>query len=213
MKNLHFVFAAGMCALSLTGCTSPSRPPEAQDTLLHHETASRAPRKPFDDLARSQAQKGPKDVYARGLDEEDGELLSQRSEGVSLWGEGSEQLPVYMDDSRVLKTAFFGFDESSLSAESRQALKALVRELPLGDPSAKILVVGRADWFGSEDYNMSLGDRRARSVLSYLTAIGVPASRMELLSRGKLDATPGKVGDAKSLSAQDRRADIYKLWP
>lgn len=215
IKNVYSLMFVCIGAFLLNGCMrSGSRPPEAGDTLLNHENARRRSSGKGGEGSDSFSHKGrhSKDLYARGFDGEGHDLLSERDPHLSLLGAGNFGVPVYLDSSRLLKTTFFDFDDASLSPESRQVLKGFVAEVSLESPAHKILVVGRADWFGSEDYNMSLGDRRARAVVNYLTSLGVGASHMELRSRGKLDATPGRDGDSKSLSAKDRRVDIYRLW-
>ena len=69
------------------------------------------------------------------------------------------------------------------------------------------MLVGRADPRGTVEYNMALGARRSSSVISYLTALGVPASQLRETSRGALDAT----GSDSTAWQLDRRVDIDVL--
>lgn len=53
------------------------------------------------------------------------------------------------------------------------------------DGSRKVLVEGHCDSRGTSNYNMMLGERRAKSVKQYLVKAGIPGSRIEVVSYGK----------------------------
>ena len=78
----------------------------------------------------------------------------------------------------------------------------------LDNPARGLLLEGRCDWYGTAEYNLALGDRRAASARDYLITLGIEPSRLEILSKGSLDASPGL---SKIESAQDRRADLIVL--
>ena len=67
---------------------------------------------------------------------------------------------------------------------------------------------GHCDWYGTEDYNLALGDRRANSARDYLTTLGIGIDRIDTLSKGSLEATAGL---SKSESGQDRRVELIIL--
>jgi outer membrane protein OmpA-like peptidoglycan-associated protein len=48
-----------------------------------------------------------------------------------------------------------------------------------------ILVEGQCDERGTDEYNMALGDRRARATMNYLAALGIATNRMSTVSYGK----------------------------
>jgi peptidoglycan-associated lipoprotein len=73
---------------------------------------------------------------------------------------------------------------------------------PLKGRSVKL--VGRADPRGTDEYNLGLGSRRAESVRSYLTRLGVPAARLSPSTRGDLDAS----GTDETSYRRDRRVDL-----
>jgi peptidoglycan-associated lipoprotein len=54
---------------------------------------------------------------------------------------------------------------------------------------ARILLTGAADPRGSEEYNLALGERRARSVERFLVTMGVAHERISLHSVGEENAT------------------------
>ena len=68
----------------------------------------------------------------------------------------------------------------------------------------KMKLVGRADPRGSEEYNMTLGQHRADSVMKYLETKSLAKAMMASTSRGEMDA----VGDDEPAWAHDRRVDI-----
>ena len=50
--------------------------------------------------------------------------------------------------------------------------------------TVKILVEGHCDERGTEDYNLALGEKRAKSTFDYLTSLGVTPDRMKIISYG-----------------------------
>lgn len=107
----------------------------------------------------------------------------------------------------VLPSVFFGFDSSSVSASERSKLQDAADHL-MQNPGDGLLIEGHADWYGTAEYNLALGDRRANSVRDYLSTLGISSGRIETLSKGSLEATSGL---SKSESGEDRRADLIIL--
>jgi len=100
---------------------------------------------------------------------------------------------------------YFGFDEFVLSSKATAALQEAAKCIK-SVPNRTVRVEGHCDPRGTEEYNLALGDRRARSVVKYLRRLGVPSSRMRPVSKGKLDAT----GSSKASWAQDRK--VLFIW-
>ena len=74
--------------------------------------------------------------------------------------------------------AFFDFDKDTLKKEGKASLDALVKDMKL-DQVEYITVVGHTDRIGSDSYNQKLSERRANTVAKYLTAKGVPATKIK----------------------------------
>ena len=89
-------------------------------------------------------------------------------------------------EPRIVKV-LFDFDESDIREDAEQVLNDAVLELE-ENPDAQILVTGRADVRGSEEYNQRLGSRRAEAARQYMLAKGIDPDRIRILSRGELDA-------------------------
>ena len=102
----------------------------------------------------------------------------------------------------------FGFDESDLLPDDRYVLDQIGKCLTTGPlKGRRIQLVGRADSRGEDEYNMALGERRASSVKSYLSGLGVVGENIVSTSRGELDAT----GTDEEGWARDRRVDLVLL--
>ena len=104
-------------------------------------------------------------------------------------------------------SVYFGFDSVAISATERGKLQLAANHL-LENPGDALLIEGHCDWYGTTEYNLALGDRRANSARDYLTTLGVDNSRVETLSKGSLDSISGL---SKAASSQDRRVDIIVL--
>lgn len=87
----------------------------------------------------------------------------------------------YSDESTEilnLQNVFFGFNQSTLTMESKRALDKVVTVLK-ANPHLKILVSGHTDSRGSAEYNISLSKRRARNSRNYLINQGIKSSRIK----------------------------------
>lgn len=111
------------------------------------------------------------------------------------------------DDGRAfgLQTIHFDFDSNLLTKEAR-ALLAQDAELMKSHSSAKVQIEGHCDNRGGIQYNIALGERRARSVKKYLEDLGVPASHLTTISYGK--ERPLVPGNDEEAYAKNRRANF-----
>jgi peptidoglycan-associated lipoprotein len=109
----------------------------------------------------------------------------------------------------ILCTVYFDFNMYNIRADQRDTLDAAAKTLA-GDSSQKVVAVGYTDWYGSDQYNLALGDRRANSVKTYATQIGAGAGQIETLSEGKLNAPTGVAKDSPE-AQHSRRVDLVKL--
>ena len=107
----------------------------------------------------------------------------------------------------VLPSVYFGFDSSSVAASERLKLQEAAEHLEQNSED-HLLVEGHCDWYGTSEYNLALGDRRANSISDYLDTLGITPERIEKLSKGSLEAISGS---SKELSLKDRRADLILL--
>lgn len=101
-----------------------------------------------------------------------------------------------------IQDAFFGYDESTLSADAQAALTTSASWLK-SHPQYNLLVEGHCDERGTEQYNLALGDRRANTAKEYLTTLGVDAGRIRTVSYG--EERPFDAGHDDSAWAKNRR--------
>lgn len=74
----------------------------------------------------------------------------------------------------------------------------------VANPSVRVTIEGHCDERGTREYNLALGERRANAAANYLSARGVDAARMTVISYGK--ERPIALGSDAASWAQNRRA-------
>lgn len=102
---------------------------------------------------------------------------------------------------------YFDFDSYELKSESRDILKAKA-ELLKSHPDLKMVIEGHCDERGTEEYNLALGERRARAAYEFLILLGVDADRLTIISYGEerpLDLAHNEMAWAKN------RRDEFRL--
>ena len=104
----------------------------------------------------------------------------------------------------LLPSVYFQFDQSFVRPEDRSSMQEAADFLQR-NPEARLIVEGHCDWRGTSEYNMALGDRRARSVRDYILQLGISEDRIETISHGDLQSE-SEASDSQM--AQDRRADL-----
>jgi len=92
--------------------------------------------------------------------------------------------PAAVPGPSPLKDVFFDFDKSTIRDDQKAALNDNVGWLK-GNTGAKLLVEGHTDERGTAEYNLGLGERRAKAVKDYLIAAGIAADRLSTISYGK----------------------------
>lgn len=99
----------------------------------------------------------------------------------------------------------FGFDKSSLTAEGKSQLDAVVAQI--GRVSVEVIIVtGHTDSVGTDAYNQKLGQLRADAVKVYLVSKGIPPGKVYAESRG--EKQPAVSNATKEGRAKNRRVDV-----
>ncbi len=99
----------------------------------------------------------------------------------------------------------FGFDSSNLTSEAKMNLDKLA-EVLRNNPDTNINIYGYTDSKGADSYNLSLSDRRAAAVKSYLISKGVNAAAMFTMGMGEQDPIASNSTDEGR--AQNRRVEF-----
>ena len=92
------------------------------------------------------------------------------------------------DSLARLEDALFDYDKATIRTDATTALKqdaGVVRDILSNYPRQKLVIEGSADERGSEEYNLALGDKRARAAEEFLTTMGIPAVQLTIISYGK----------------------------
>jgi peptidoglycan-associated lipoprotein len=105
----------------------------------------------------------------------------------------------------TLQTVYFDFDSYVLSTEARDTLKKNA-EWMLKNPSTKVQVQGNCDARGSAEYNLALGENRAKAAVKYLTTLGVNPNTLSYISFGK--EKPADPANDDAAWAKNRRDDF-----
>ena len=104
---------------------------------------------------------------------------------------------------RKVQTVYFAFDNSTISSEYEDLLAAHAAFLS-ANADVKVTVEGHADERGTPEYNIALGERRAKAVSKYLQALGVSADQISIVSYG--EEKPLVLGQSAEDYAKNRRA-------
>ncbi|MGH1363303.1 MAG: peptidoglycan-associated lipoprotein Pal [Calditrichia bacterium] len=105
----------------------------------------------------------------------------------------------------TMRTLYFGYDEATLTTDAVRILQDNAKVLK-DYPDVRITVEGHCDERGTIEYNLALGDRRARSVKQFLIDLGVSSNRIATVSYGK--ERPADRGRSESAYSLNRRAEF-----
>ncbi len=135
-----------------------------------------------------------------GLSDQDIALQNQR------FGEGT--IPKAAEGG-LFKDIQFEFNSSSVSPEDLPDLENHAKTLR-SDPSLRVDLEGHCDRRGTTEYNMVLGQKRAKAVASLLTKYGASSSQMGIVSYG--EEIPLDPSDSEEAYAKNRRVHfaVYK---
>lgn len=112
------------------------------------------------------------------------EAAAAAAAAVASAADDAASVEVSIDTAANLESVFyFEYDQSSLTSAARAALDA--QASALRDTADSVRLEGHADERGSREYNLALGERRAKAVADYLAIQGVSRSRVEVVSYGE----------------------------
>lgn len=107
-----------------------------------------------------------------------------------------------------VRVFYFDFDKATLSAEARAALDAHATRLR-DKAGLSIRLEGHADERGTREYNLALGERRAKAVANYLAIQGVDAGRVQVISYG--EEKPAAFGSDEASWQKNRRVELVDV--
>ncbi|WP_320825664.1 peptidoglycan-associated lipoprotein Pal [Reinekea sp.] len=138
------------------------------------------------------------------LETEDEIMLDIEQVDVATMVEEGDEIGVDM----VGDTVYFDYDKSDIRAEFRDLLAAHTAYL-IANPNMMVVLEGHADERGTREYNLALGELRAKQIATYLQVKGVSASQIDVVSYG--EEKPLAMGTSAAAYAENRRVQFkYK---
>jgi len=133
------------------------------------------------------------------------EAAAAAAAAVASAADDAASVEVSIDTAANLESVFyFEYDQSSLTSAARAALDA--QASALRDTADSVRLEGHADERGSREYNLALGERRAKAVADYLAIQGVSRSRVEVVSYG--EERPISLRSDDSAYSLNRRVEL-----
>jgi peptidoglycan-associated lipoprotein len=180
MKRFWVLFA--LVAFISFGCQKAATKPEAQQPSAEQkESAQKTPEKVTEQkIASGKESVESQEQAARALEEKEG----------------------------MFKDIHFDFDKYDVKDEYKSELKSIASWMTKNS-TAKLSVEGHCDERGTNEYNLALGDRRAKAVKDYIVSLGVPSSKIETISYG--EEKPLCTEQTEECWAKNRRAHFVVL--
>ncbi len=100
---------------------------------------------------------------------------------------------------------YFDFDSYTLRSDAHSVLQKVADQIK-NKRNAGLEIDGNCDELGTTEYNMALGEERARAAKSYLTHLGVPNGKVKTISYGS--ERPKYQGHDDDAHAKNRRDDL-----
>ena len=189
MKNfVKLAVVASAAALCLVACAKKQQPQTEPEAAPAPAAVAPAAEPNADSLAAEQAR-----LEAERLAAERARLEAERARLEALINQ------IMSED------VYFDFDRSELTEKAKELL-AQVGELLIKEERFTITIEGHTDARGTEDYNFTLGAKRAMKVKEFLVAYGIDNKRMESVSYGK--EAPKVEGATEEAYSQNRRANF-----
>ena len=193
-----FVMFLAAVTLTLAGCAQKRGPAELESAQVEKsreaqgEAQERQPEKEIGG-GEQKAKEGKVEEY--GISKEKAERAKEPKEkGISQKAKQTLKRRIH-----------FAFDSSRLSSKAQDLLKAKANILE-NHPDIRMVIAGHCDERGTDEYNMALGERRARAAYEYLILLGVGADRMDLVSYG--EERPLVEGHNEEAWAKNRRDEF-----
>jgi len=108
-------------------------------------------------------------------------------------------------DALSKRVVYFEFDSSDVTSETREIISAHAQNLSQ-NTGMSVVLEGHADERGTREYNVALGERRAKAVKQLLVVQGVQSSQIQVISFG--EERPAAVGHDESAWGLNRRVEL-----
>jgi len=119
-----------------------------------------------------------------------------------------EPIPNAGELKASMNAIYFDFDSYALSQNARDALKKNA-DVMKKEAKVNIRIEGNCDERGSDEYNLALGEKRAKAAMQYIVMLGVPEKRLSIISYGK--EKPVALGHDEESWAKNRRDEFVTI--
>ena len=116
----------------------------------------------------------------------------------------------FQEQRDIFERVHFDYDSSELRPGDKDLVAQVAQHL-IQNPQHMMLVEGHCDERGTEEYNLSLGERRALTLAEELVRLGVSADRLGTQSLG--EKVPLSETDSKTARAENRRGEFVLFMP
>lgn len=130
---------------------------------------------------------------------------TSQSNPTQVLAQPSQKVSSIAELQSSLNKIYFDFDSAGLSESARSTLTKNAAALAK-ETTAKIRIEGNCDERGSAEYNLALGERRAKAAQQYLSTMGVNPDRLSIISYGK--EKPAVQGNDETAWVKNRRDEF-----
>lgn len=142
------------------------------------------PKKPLPIVPKVEKPKPPEEKQAQVTQPtENIEKVKESTTTIAETGEPSIREKEF-DTTPQLKTVYFDFDKIDILPDEQKVLQTNATEL-LKSTGTEILVEGHTCECGTNEYNLSLGQKRAQTIRDYYIKLGIESTRIATISYGK----------------------------
>ncbi|MBJ6725624.1 peptidoglycan-associated lipoprotein Pal [Geomesophilobacter sediminis] len=196
------VLVGFLCCLVFAGCASQEAAKKSEPVASSATTAPAAPEaKQAPAIVESApATPAPAPTAVAPKAEAPAQAVETPAQPV-VSDSGNKAAPAALQEE--LQKIYFAFDSAELTQESRDALSKNADYLK-NNTAVKIRIEGNCDERGSDEYNLALGERRAKAAKDYLETLGIPSDRLATISYGEeRPADPGHNEEAWTKNRRD----------
>lgn len=204
-KIASYLVLALVVSLSAVGCRkNPQRTtaiPGLQGGAIRDTTSrpiDNAPRVPVDTGVGNN-----NNPFGNNLDPNKGDGLAAAKGDFSNWSENRDEFKN--------QTIYFEFDKSSIKTSEISKLEEVVQKMKTQFQGKALRIEGHCDERGTEEYNRSLGDRRALSIREKLATLGLNPEMLPTVSFG--EDKPSDLSHSEAAWGKNRRGELILLSP
>ena len=209
LNGHHPIYALSILGLSffLTACVGEKNvKPDESSQMEEQSTEQQAPKK--NKWRYVQQDKETQDkVKVLGIQSEEPMPEGTELKTVDLSSEEEQSAQKAKQEMAIEfePVVYFDYDQNALSDEAIQTVRYYAQIL-LDEPMKRVKLLGHTDERGTPEYNLALGERRAKAVQEAMMTFGVEPDRIEVISYG--EEKPAVEGHDEAAWAKNRRVEI-----